>query len=928
MGTSPCSVCSGNTNPSEQAIDIEIAKAHSTKKKHKETNDDEKDDKKIDKIISKRNEHDDYSELNSLVHTGWTRRYTGTNPMDIWLQLDLLKNQLSIYKHHINSYLWNEFIIRTNIHTIIKDDYCNIDEKTAHHLIKNLFDIDDIAILDKDVANKLVNVLINKNKNELQWLIVNNNVTDINSRPDELLYVLGLDTKNVTLPKAYDGFSIHELPSIVRTDNSIWSKYKNDVFPNIQWLTENKTDVNIYERTLEGFITENTLISMRNQTTDFLRKENIASADSNTKIIGDKYRMVWSSHDITQQHDTKLMNRMQILNVQSLHSLQCEHKDQKEDIDKKNKFGIRIVHNDQSHNEDVFWFYQRNIRNEWLTHLDFCLSNAPKNRNKEETKDNDNTNIQNDDLNCLPGNQSKPSNDNMKSCNTTQIIDAICHHILPKLKNDKLDQHKDKIIKYFSENELDGDKFEEMTRKEFGKAIQNYVNDKKVILPAMKMYKEILSFDFSIISHTNNIETNEMKTDVSDVLSKNNVADIGMCDMEQLIDILSKYVLPNLNNKMLQEHQDKIIEYMVANKMDGTKIKQLTRKQFGKALTNHLNNTKLMVAAMKLYKELVSFDMNKITADENSDSDTANYDVLVSTIELPSNSSNNINIDKDRCHRFVQEKCEIVTDIPEFGLGENVDYWNANSAWYIKHKYKTLRNELLNNQIAPMSSEDYDEIYIKARDFIFDQKKKSKTNNNVRFLRVSGLGKSAAKYFNVKNGDILTIDHMICLLIYTNKTDTQRIFKAKCRKDVEQSMEEFITENSEIAHWCRLLLESCKLYGEKMNKEETFYSGMSCRFLFNSFHTWFICPISTTADKEIAIRFANDTGIILALRCTTQSRYIDTESFSAFSHERERLFCASRLEINKIDTESFGIIMISFQLFTKTVLTWHRHASL
>eukprot|EP01084_Bolivina_argentea_P100848 180927_1 len=112
------------------------------------------------------------SQKESIIHTGWTRSYFESDYINLWLELNLMSCELSTYKHHRNSYLWNEFISRTNIHTAVKDDNQKIDEKTAELLVLNLFDINDINMINKNVTNILINVFINKTLNDLQSFLI------------------------------------------------------------------------------------------------------------------------------------------------------------------------------------------------------------------------------------------------------------------------------------------------------------------------------------------------------------------------------------------------------------------------------------------------------------------------------------------------------------------------------------------------------------------------------------------------------------------------------------------------------------------------------------------------------------------------------------------------------------------------------------
>ena len=145
----------------------------------------------------------------------------------------------------------------------------------------------------------------------------------------------------------------------------------------------------------------------------------------------------------------------------------------------------------------------------------------------------------------------------------------------------------------------------------------------------------------------------------------------------------------------------------------------------------------------------------------------------------------------------------------------------------------------------------------------------------------------------IEVNSVITLDHILALMLYTNMDELQRKFKAGCRYMNENDKLEHVMErNQEIAHWCRLLWEATTFFGESITKKQTFYHGLSCKLLFTSVTAAFNCPTSTTVNKSVAYNFSTETGIIVQLSrsALVDSHYLDVSDLSDYPNEQERLF--------------------------------------
>eukprot|EP01084_Bolivina_argentea_P259258 437399_1 len=221
-----------------------------------------------------------------------------------------------------------------------------------------------------------------------------------------------------------------------------------------------------------------------------------------------------------------------------------------------------------------------------------------------------------------------------------------------------------------------------------------------------------------------------------------------------------------------------------------------------------------------------------------------------------------------------------------FNFGVYLNYWQHGFENSVVSVYRTLKDELLNNTIMRLSIENYYQLYEECLQLM-----KEKGYN----IKAQNIGVNNTK-FNIPKGTPITINHLISLKLYTDFGNIQNEFKKHCRKHYKnESINSFIKRNSQIAHWCRYLKESCTFYGKLMSKKDTFYCGLNRNLLFDSLKQNFECPISTTTNVTIANSFS-DGGMLLQMkRADSKTRFFDVSWLSIHPSEQERLFMGSAL---------------------------------
>eukprot|EP01084_Bolivina_argentea_P163594 284565_1 len=155
-------------------------------------------------------------------------------------------------------------------------------------------------------------------------------------------------------------------------------------------------------------------------------------------------------------------------------------------------------------------------------------------------------------------------------------------------------------------------------------------------------------------------------------------------------------------------------------------------------------------------------------------------------------------------------------EVGKFSFGTTFYYWPYFSDYieYIaKPKYKSLKQELLNNNIFALTNEEFNTLVFKALQFILCNKAKK--------MKAKDRGLNNEKYAMPVNLG-LTISHLMVLLTYTNYTDLQFVFKQHGTRKMNSndSFNDIKYRNTKIANWFRLLYEVVIFFGEDTTIKE------------------------------------------------------------------------------------------------------------
>lgn len=249
------------------------------------------------------------------------------------------------------------------------------------------------------------------------------------------------------------------------------------------------------------------------------------------------------------------------------------------------------------------------------------------------------------------------------------------------------------------------------------------------------------------------------------------VHELAECTQSQIMELAKRIIS---NHQKLTQNGDILVRFLSTKKVDGAMLENYKRKQFIEDVVEFGDgNKKLKGVATKILKELQTYFLSEDGEDEVAVDDNATPEQFNS-----------------------------------FQYGVYLEYWRPDFKNSVKPKYDDLRDELLNNKWASIGSAQYARLLESARQML-----------QVNPLKAKYVG-PVNKICGVKEGDVITVEHIIASIVYTdlNGGRTSAEFKKHCRRLKDEPLHEIVERNREIAHWCRLMKELCIFYGDPMDE--------------------------------------------------------------------------------------------------------------
>ena len=226
---------------------------------------------------------------------------------------------------------------------------------------------------------------------------------------------------------------------------------------------------------------------------------------------------------------------------------------------------------------------------------------------------------------------------------------------------------------------------------------------------------------------------------------------------------------------------------------------------------------------------------------------------------------------------------------------------------YVKAKYGSIKEEIMNNNIYQLNYVQYNLSLIKAQQHMQTAKVKS---------MISAQYAECKLHYQIGETQPISIEHLLSIILRCDWTELCTRFSSTFRRI--QPFEELICvkrRNAEFAILSRLIRETVEYYGQRgmgdydpgveeyVNKVNgPFYCGMDMCMMIPQFVIRLCGPISITKQIEVAQRFAGDTGMIMQFNnsghCNANRLSIfDCSWISNYSGEDEYLLAGGKYPI-------------------------------
>ena len=222
----------------------------------------------------------------------------------------------------------------------------------------------------------------------------------------------------------------------------------------------------------------------------------------------------------------------------------------------------------------------------------------------------------------------------------------------------------------------------------------------------------------------------------------------------------------------------------------------------------------------------------------------------------------------------------------------------------IKWDGHSIKDLLVSPQFDSIKEEALQSGLISAADFekgVVQKAARYLKQKKCRKMKSNGWGR--VYHFGIVEGSPLSPRHLHSLFLYTDFTEFCTEF-SRCFRALSdgEPIEVVVGRNSKYYHCSKALRELITLFGSdgqtwKGGESGPFFCGINCVLNVPQFAVSFQCPTSTTKTKEIALRFAGESGMMMVLNNKSGGSewemFFNAKPLSAFPEEDERLFIGS-----------------------------------
>eukprot|EP01084_Bolivina_argentea_P236798 398123_1 len=179
--------------------------------------------------------------------------------------------------------------------------------------------------------------------------------------------------------------------------------------------------------------------------------------------------------------------------------------------------------------------------------------------------------------------------------------------------------------------------------------------------------------------------------------------------------------------------------------------------------------------------------------------------------------------------------------------------------WYVEAKHSNIKSEILCNYISKITQMQWQCLLGKA----------AKHHQTEMAKTIYCSRRESAKYYGLKYGNILSLNHIIAMLLYCNYDALSYKFSETYRKINEKDNDYDIKQRHRNYYWLgRYLRECVECFGMKINDNScnlNVYHGINKKFIFPSMIANIKVPFSTTTSYPVAVSFCANKGVLLEL---------------------------------------------------------------
>ena len=222
-----------------------------------------------------------------------------------------------------------------------------------------------------------------------------------------------------------------------------------------------------------------------------------------------------------------------------------------------------------------------------------------------------------------------------------------------------------------------------------------------------------------------------------------------------------------------------------------------------------------------------------------------------------------------------------------------------------KSKYANMKEEAINAGDSTCTIKAFNgQVTLRSNQYM-----KSKAIQKLRATYSIGVMDEQSKYYGIDEGSVISLQHVQSVILYTDFTGLSSSFSSSFREiTVGESLESIKLRNQSFYYMSKYLRETVELFGDTgdnlnsgQREDGPFYCGMTRIMALQTFSIRLCGPLSTSKQKEVAIRFATTKGMVLELNNNADFfsglylKFFNCSLISLFKEEDERLFMGERL---------------------------------